>query len=74
MIREIIKPQQNQIILNIPENYIDKEIELLMFPIDEYKNSNKKSKSNITNSLFGALKNTDIKEEDYKQYLEKKFL
>ena len=39
MIREIIKPQQNQIILNIPDSYIDKEIELIIFPLQKNDNT-----------------------------------
>jgi len=78
MIREIIKPQQTKIIINIPENYINKEIEFIMFPLQKDKkfhNDNiSQPQSNITNSLFGALKNININENDYKKYLEDKYL
>ena len=46
MIRKIIKPKNNQIVLNIPESYIDKEIELIIFPRDKEESYNlKKNKS-----------------------------
>jgi hypothetical protein len=33
MIRELIRPQNEQLIINIPEEYIDKEVEVLVFPV-----------------------------------------
>jgi hypothetical protein len=33
MIRELIRPQKEQLIIKIPEEYIDKELEVLVFPI-----------------------------------------
>ena len=79
MIREIIRPQQNQIILNIPDDYINKEVEFIIFPLEEKniiqnKNTSNSKKSNLTSSLFGALKNIQLKESDYKKYLEDKYL
>jgi len=37
MIREIIIPREREIILKIPEDYINREVELIVFPIDEQK-------------------------------------
>jgi len=78
MIREVIRPQQNSFTINIPNSYIDKEVEFIMFPLDftdkqeiETKNI---SKQNLTNSLFGALKGSNITQKDYKDYLEAKYL
>lgn len=34
----------------------------------------KNSKATITNKLFGALKDIDMDEPDYKEFLEKKYL
>jgi hypothetical protein len=44
MIREIIKPQYTSFTINIPTEYIDKEIELIMFPIDTPNISKNKQK------------------------------
>ena len=54
MIREIIRPQQNQIILDIPEDYINKEVELIVFPLEEKEKDKIKNKENIS-SLAGSL-------------------
>ncbi len=35
---------------------------------------NKNSKATITNKLFGVLKDKEIDESDYKEFLEKKYL
>jgi len=35
MIRQIIKPQYTSLTINIPTSYIDREIEFIMFPLDE---------------------------------------
>jgi hypothetical protein len=49
MIREVIKPQYTNITINIPTDYIGKEIEFIMFPLDEkeipQKDIQKKNKS-----------------------------
>ena len=50
MIREIIKPKQSHLVIDIPESYVDKEIELLIFPIE----GSKKSQKDIS-SLAGSL-------------------
>jgi hypothetical protein len=46
MIREIIKPDKEQLTINIPREYIHKEVEILIFPILEEENKpTKKSTS-----------------------------
>ncbi len=78
MIREIIKPQYSSFTIDIPSSYINKEVEFIMFPLDSEEinkiENTPKSNKNITNSLFGALKDSDITLSDYKDYLEDKYL
>jgi len=78
MIREIIKPVSNNFTISIPNEYINQEIEFILFPLNNneimqtiYKPNKTK---NITNSLFGALKDSNINQVDYKDYLEEKYL
>jgi hypothetical protein len=33
MIREIIRPEKNRLVINIPNDYIHKEVEILVFPV-----------------------------------------
>lgn len=35
MIREVIRPQYTHFTIKIPTSYIDREIEFIMFPLDE---------------------------------------
>ena len=35
MIREIIRPQTNQVIIHIPQDMVDKELELIVFAIKQ---------------------------------------
>ena len=52
MIREIVKPKDNTLIIKIPQEYIGKEIEYIIFPLKNNKNIEK-----ITDisSLGGSL-------------------
>jgi len=78
MVREVIRPQKNSLTINIPNNYIDREIDFIMFPVDSADNKEAKPKKiinyDLTNSLFGVLKNSNLTEKDYKSYLEEKYL
>lgn len=78
MLREVIRPQHSNFTINIPNSYIDREIEFIMFPLDNEEITKieniPKSSKNIINSLFGALKNSNINKSDYKDYLETKYL
>jgi hypothetical protein len=78
MLREVIRPQSNNFSINIPNSYINREIEFIMFPLDNEEitkiEDTPKSSKNITNSLFGALKNSNIDKSNYKDYLENKYL
>jgi plasmid replication initiation protein len=35
MIREVIRPQYTNITIDIPTSYIGREVEFIMFPLDE---------------------------------------
>ena len=55
MIREVIRPQYTNFTINIPTSYIDREVEFIMFPLDERevtkdnKQENKKSLRGVFN-------------------------
>jgi len=43
MVREIIKPTKNSINIQIPDEYINKKLEFIIFPIEENEKIDKKS-------------------------------
>ncbi len=54
MIREVIRPQYTNFTINIPTSYIDREVEFIMFPLDEPEIVDKVKKQNIS-ILGGSL-------------------
>ena len=64
MIREIIRPRYTSFSINIPTSYIDRELEFIMFPLDEQettqeiKQKNNKSLRGIFNQYADASKIT----------------
>jgi hypothetical protein len=55
MIREVIRPQDNSITINIPNSYINREVEFIVFPLDEKEMPQKIDKQDI--SLLGGSLN-----------------
>ncbi len=57
MIREVIRPQQNSFTINIPNSYIDREVEFIMFPLDldDKQETIKEPKQKDILSLGGSL-------------------
>ncbi|MBN2783090.1 MAG: hypothetical protein JXQ66_07610 [Campylobacterales bacterium] len=54
MIREVIRPQQTSITIDIPQSYINKDVEFIMFALDE-KDEILDIKQDDLASLGGAL-------------------
>ncbi len=54
MIREVIRPQDSSITINIPNSYINREVEFIVFPLDEQETPQKIDKQDIS-SLGGSL-------------------
>lgn len=56
MVREIIKPTENNINIQIPDEYINKKLEFIIFPIEEdEKIRDKSSTQNDIESLGGVF-------------------
>ena len=53
MIREIVRPEDTNLTINIPDDYVGQEIEYIVFPIS--KSSTKKVRNNNIESLGGIL-------------------
>ena len=55
MIREIIRPQHTNITIDIPTEYIDRDIELILFPIEAKEKMKNSKKSKTKKSLRGIF-------------------
>jgi len=55
MIRAVIKSQDSSFVIDIPNNYIDKEVEFIMFLLDESESVHKSKQQDIA-LLGGSLK------------------
>jgi glutathione peroxidase-family protein len=58
MIKTIVTPQHNTLQLNIPNNYIGREIEVLLYPKDELEEEKPKPKKTMA-SFSGILSEND---------------
>lgn len=67
MIRTTVKPSNQDISIHVPENYVGRELEVLLYPIDELTDAEPVKKS-VAN-LRGSLKLTDAEYQDLQQYL-----
>ena len=54
MIREIVKPKDNNLVINIPDEYIGQEIEYIVFPVHTANIKEKVTDKDI-DSVAGSL-------------------
>lgn len=73
IIREIIKPTESTLHIDIPTKYINKKLEFILIEVDESV-ADQQPKTPITASLSGVLKDKKITRDDYREYLNKKYL
>ncbi len=67
MIRTIITPQQQNITILVPKNYIGKQIEVLLYAVDELMEEEKTAKPNNAAKYKGILSNEEG--EKFNKYL-----
>ena len=61
MIREIINPKTNQVVINIPPNMVNQKLELLLFPIKDTATPLKKKKAKqLMDKVFKNAESTTI--------------
>ncbi len=59
MIREFLKPKTNEIVIKIPDSYINEELELIIFAFSEIENQkNVKGNSDVTR-FAGSIANDE---------------
>jgi len=61
MIREIINPKTNQVVINIPPNMVNQKLELLLFEIKDTATPLKKKKAKqLMDKVFKNAESTTI--------------
>ena len=78
MIREMIRPQHTSININIPESYIDRDIEIIVFPVDKdsrVKKEIKASKKSLKGVFSGYANSSliSLEENAWKQHIVDKY-
>lgn len=68
MVRTVIIPENQDILIHIPENYIGKQIEVLLYAVDEL-NTQKVSETKKPSDFRGKLKLTDEQYQDFQSHL-----
>jgi len=68
MIRTLITPDKQDVSIHIPENYVGKQIEVLLYAVDEL-DEQEPSKSPKTADFRGALKLTDEQYLNFQAHL-----
>ncbi|RQD66819.1 MAG: hypothetical protein D5R98_01435 [Desulfonatronovibrio sp. MSAO_Bac4] len=72
MIREIIKPQNNTYLLNIPEEYINKEVEILLLPVNT-EEARIDHLKNIIRKTSGILSANEVDPVSWQRQLRKEW-
>ena len=60
MLREIIIPKKRDYILNIPEEYLNKRVEILVLPLDENYDEKRNNNESIIKKTSGILNHKNI--------------
>lgn len=68
MVRAIIKPKNQDISIHVPENYVGRELEVLLYPVDEITEQQPTMKS--ISSLRGSLHLTEEEQADLQKHLD----
>lgn len=67
MVRTVIKPYNQDISIHVPENYVGRELEVLLYPVDEITEERPSKKSLA--SLRGSLHLSNDERMDLQQHL-----
>lgn len=67
MIRKTITPDKKTVSIDVPETYVGKQIEVLIYATDELQEEKGAVKNKV--KLRGALKLTDDQYKDFQQFV-----
>ena len=70
MIRTLVIPNQNNLIVKIPNNYIGKKIEITCIALDEVEDLTSKN-DNLISKFKGALHLSEEQQDEFENYVNK---
>ena len=79
MIREIIRPEDTSITINIPKEYVGRKIEYIIFPLENEDLLHEKTSQKNISSLKGALhkyadpSKIELEDEAWKLHVKEKY-
>ncbi len=78
MIREVIRPQYTSFTIDIPTSYIDRELEFIMFPLDEEEiiQDIKQKKRKSLRGVFSQYANSSkisLEDNAWRNHISEKF-
>jgi hypothetical protein len=78
MIREIVKPQSNRLVIEIPQEYIGQEIEYIVFPLSKnssFKNKKQKDIRTLRGRLakYADPKKRELEDKAWELHVKEKF-
>jgi len=68
MVRTTVKPQKQDISIHVPADYVGRELEVLLYPVDEITEERPAKK--LLSSLRGALHLTEVEKTDLQNHLD----
>lgn len=68
MIRKRITPDKQTVSIEVPKDYVGKQIEVLVYAMDEFEEQKEVLKKNAP-KLRGALKLSDSQYNDFQQFV-----
>lgn len=71
MIREILVSDKVNLVFPLPANYLHRELEIIIFPVNEKINNLKKKKrvAGLAKGMFKIAKDFDAHLNDFKEYM-----
>jgi len=71
MIREILVSDKVNLVFPLPANYLHKELEIIIFPVNEKKDILKRKKrvAGLAKGMFKMAKDFDAPLNDFKEYM-----
>jgi len=76
MIREILKPKDTKLTIDILESYIGKEVEFIIFPLNEQQEMNTTKQKKSLKGVFSKYANSSkvvLEDSAWKNYIIRKF-